>query len=309
MHSVQLTLDLLQRKETFAQRKRQRRTDLQNSNAVFYHLTQALTRLIVRRMPLKDKTGMAAQRRHQFCGRRALVFDHTLIGKLNARLNNNGNDALPCIRQAARSKGTFKLRKRLLTVMRRCNSDAILIFLCAAGNGNLAANDVDRLRCVRMCCLILCKCGFCHAAKLCSAPCNRTIRQPCVLIVTCNTHTGVNMYFCKASQHIAANQFFRISHRFIFREILPRQRAKMVTAAQNTLSWHAFFGCQTVKKRAEIRRCHARVATVLVDLIRCGLDQHDCIVLLCAAQGGADHILVGTAAGVDAFFFCGVSFV
>jgi len=83
----------------------------------------------------------------------------------------------------------------------------------------------------------------------------------------------------------------------------------MVTAAQNTLSWHTFFGCKAVKKRAEIRRCHARIATILVDLICRGFDQHDCIILFCAAQSSANDILVGAATGIDTFFFCSVSFV
>ena len=45
---VELRVDKVERQKRLSQRKRQRRTDLQNQKAIFHQLVQVLSRLIVR---------------------------------------------------------------------------------------------------------------------------------------------------------------------------------------------------------------------------------------------------------------------
>ena len=260
-------------------------------------------------MPLEYKAGMAGQGRHQGRGGSAVVFDHAFVGKLHTRLHHNGNDPLPCLRQPTGGKGALELRQRLLGVFGGRDGDAVLVFLRAAGDGDFTANDVDRLRRVRMRSLIFREGPFRRGAELCAPAGNDAVRQTGGGVVGSHAHTGVNVDFGEACQHIAPNQLLRVCHGRVFWKILPCQRPQMVAAAQDAVGGHTFFLCQAIQERPEIGGGHAGVAAVLVDLIGRGLHQDDGIVGFRAAQGGADDERIGAAAGVDAFFFCRGSFV
>ncbi len=73
----------------------------------------------------------------------------------------------------------------------------------------------------------------------------------------------------------------------------------MVAPQDDLALRHAVLSAKAQDVGVEIRGQHARIAAVLVDLVGCGLDEHRGTIALGADESCAQHIFVGTAAGID----------
>ena len=77
---------------------------------------------------------------------RPVIFDHAFVGKFHPGLHHNGNHTLPCRLQMIGAERRPERGQRGFAVLRRGYGYAVLIFLGAAWDGHLTADDIDRRR-------------------------------------------------------------------------------------------------------------------------------------------------------------------
>ncbi len=78
----------------------------------------------------------------------------------------------------------------------------------------------------------------------------------------------------EACTHKAIHHDFGLLHGFFCGKMLPRIWTQMIATQNKALGIKAEAGCNVFDKAAEISRCHAGIAAILIDLIAGGFDQH-----------------------------------
>ena len=195
-------------KQTFPQRKRQRRTDLQDGNAVTNHLAQLPFRLIIGRMSFKDNPRVALERFNQCRRLFRIVFNDIFVAEFNARLHNDACDIRPRAIRARRFKCPFERFHGMLKRLRRRHRNAVFRFLCAARNRHFAADAVNRVHCIRAKRFQRCKLFLGGAGKRCAPARNRLIRKALCFAVCRNAHRGINVDLGKTGPDIIPDQLF-----------------------------------------------------------------------------------------------------
>ena len=246
MYAIQFLLNTFQRKQPFPQSKSQRRSHLQDGNAILHHFPQALPRLVIRGMALKDKVRVIFQACHQFYGSWSVIFNHAFIGKFYAGLHDQCNHPLPNIRETLRVKSALEFCQCGLAGIGVCHGYAVLVFLGPTGNGNFAAHHIYRGRGLGMGFDIFGKSILCRTAQPRATPGDHFIGKRLLRVIVCHAHTGIDMDLRESRQNIRPDQFLRIGHSLGLGQVLPGERAKMIPTAQDFFRWHLFLVSQTL---------------------------------------------------------------
>ena len=150
----------------------------------------------------------------------------------------------------------------------RRDGERVQLFRGTARDRDLGADDIDRRFASRS---RLCALG--DRAEARRAPRDRLVGQRCRIVRA--RHRAIEMDLAEAGANIVLDQHLGPCHRRLGGQRLPGIGTEMVAAEKNAVPRQADAIRNAMDEVAEVRRLHAGIAAVLVDLVRGRLDQRE----------------------------------